>query len=603
MMWLDVAYLAIGLPLCLVTPGLCVASRLRGGACEKLAVSVAASMAMIYLVSFGEFSARGSVRFAPFVTLGMALAALAMNHRQVARLAGSRRARRMLAGWGLCLAWVAIGAAVVRYFSGGTWLGDWLEHHQRVRTLLGDRELGALFLGQYSFTARPPLANVVVAHFLAMIGHDFARFQLVSMVVNSLAALPLGVVAAAIAPRGWRDPLWLAVAAALNPMFHENVLYTWTRGLTAFFVILAVWLYLSAWRRGSMPRMVVAFATLAFGCLAHYSAAPFAVALAAHYLLWLVWRRCAAARELALVAATSGAILATWLGWGAWRFGARETFLSNTTVTDSADLSLADNALKMAMNLVDTVVPHVVRLPPGSLASVIETPTPASAWRENLFALYQTNLPLAFGSAGCVLIVALVWNAWRPRALRSAAPATRARYGWSPRAAVCFWPLFSLSTIVLGVAAHGGRDYFGLAHICLLPLVLLGVTWMAAVVPTWRWPWRVALCVGWQVDFLLGVALQLWHQASSLAFRAVGDAHETKVLSGEAISREAARNALVKHTQGLDFIGDHLADYAPLVWMLLLTAGEMMIVCAAARLFLRRGRSHTAAGSGRGRRA
>ena len=62
--------------------------------------------------------------------------------------------------------------------------------------------------------------------------------------------------------------------------------------------------------------------------------------------------------------------------------------------------------------------------------------------------------------------------------------------------------------ILLSLAAYGDRDHYGIAHICLQSLVLLGLAFLAS-----RWDrlgggWRTVLVLGWAADFCLGIALQ-----------------------------------------------------------------------------------------------
>jgi hypothetical protein len=72
-----------------------------------------------------------------------------------------------------------------------------------------------------------------------------------------------------------------------------------------------------------------------------------------------------------------------------------------------------------------------------------------------------------------------------------------------------FWVAAVLGIVVLSFASYGDRDHYGIGHICLQSLVLLGVAFLAS-----RWrnlgpAWRRLLWIGWGVDFLLGVVLQL----------------------------------------------------------------------------------------------
>jgi hypothetical protein len=70
--------------------------------------------------------------------------------------------------------------------------------------------------------------------------------------------------------------------------------------------------------------------------------------------------------------------------------------------------------------------------------------------------------------------------------------------------------------IGLGVAAHGARDVWGLTHICLQALVLLGLALLAA-----RWRllgrgWQRALIAGATLDLAAGIALHFAVQHHTL---------------------------------------------------------------------------------------
>jgi hypothetical protein len=71
-----------------------------------------------------------------------------------------------------------------------------------------------------------------------------------------------------------------------------------------------------------------------------------------------------------------------------------------------------------------------------------------------------------------------------------------------------FWVICLSGIIFLSLAAYGDRDHYGIAHICLQSVVLLGLAFLAS---RWRrlggW-WRIALAIGWTADLALGIALQ-----------------------------------------------------------------------------------------------
>jgi len=180
-------------------------------------------------------------------------------------------------------------------------------------------------------------------------------------------------------------------------------------------------------------------------------------------------------------------VLATWFAWSLRTFGTGGTLLSNTSVT-ALDSSPAAQLWRIVLNLRDTLVPHFLRPLDTSL---IAQRSPWGWWHDWFFQAYQLNLPLAFGSVAWFVILRECW-----RAGQTTTPVARR-----------FWAGFVVIVVLLGVATHGARDTWGLAHICLQPLVLLGLAFLAA-----RWTdlergWRLVLVAGATIDFVLGIAL------------------------------------------------------------------------------------------------
>jgi hypothetical protein len=181
-------------------------------------------------------------------------------------------------------------------------------------------------------------------------------------------------------------------------------------------------------------------------------------------------------------------VLAPWFAWSVAEYGWSGTFLSNSSVTTLGKWQ-GNHLVKIALNLRDTLVPPQVR---GFEGTLFRQSSPWGSLRDQCFLLYQLNLPVALG---CVGWVAVVREAWRES--RSAARADR-----------LFWAL-ALAGFVLGsIAVYGDREHYGITHICLQSVVLLGLAFLAS-----RWGrlgrgWRRALVLGWIVDFCLGIALQ-----------------------------------------------------------------------------------------------
>jgi hypothetical protein len=117
--------------------------------------------------------------------------------------------------------------------------------------------------------------------------------------------------------------------------------------------------------------------------------------------------------------------------------------------------------------------------------------------------------------------------------------------------------------IVLGTAVHGHIDYWGVAHICLQPLVLLGLAVAAARLPDLlRGPaarvLAALLALAAVADFVLGIALHYAGTALQLN-RAPG---ENILVYAKSLNVGAQHNLWQKVRLGQDWV----ADAFPLPW-------------------------------------
>jgi len=547
-MWGRFIFLLLLLAVCSVGPGFFLARKLPWSPPEKLCAALGLSLLVLYLSSFVIFALH-LPQSAYFGVSALCLALLALSFRDLTGLFGHRRVRRQIAAFAFLFLWAIGLLSLVRHYSGGLWAGDWIEHYERTLFFLDHQPKDTVFIGAYLLPARPPLMNLVAAHFLAQVGRQYDLYQVVFLFLNLLIVFPCFLIAGAMAPRGGGRLTLVAGALAASPMLLQNVTWTWTKLAAGFYVILAIWLYLRGWRKQDPLRMTLAFVTLSAGLLVHYSVGPYALFLALHYLIVAFRTRTARWRELAGISLFSVGLLATWLAWSTAVYGPRATFGSNTTVTDASKVSASANLVRAGTNLVNTIIPHPFR--PEGRRSFEAWFTQRSSFgylRDYTFLIYQVNLIFALGSVGGLLALYRLYLNYR-------SPSVASRRDRN------FWSLFVLILSIVGIAAVSEKNEWGLAHICLQPLVLMGVVLVAATLPTLPPSLRVLALTGYVVDFALGILLHF--NAENRIFQLVpGPGGEKMVLNTAGLSSQSAVNWGAKEIRGWVFWGDHFVGLA-----------------------------------------
>ena len=523
--------------------GLPLVARLPFAADERLTLGALAGCVAVYLAA-GAVYCSGLPAAAYWALPVAAVGALAWRWAAIRTLVGDAPARRLLVLWlilaGWCLGWLTL----VRSYSGGEWVGDWIEHYQRARFFLERQPLDTVFLRVYPLPARPPLANLVGTALLGLTETSFAQYQICSTLLATLAFFPAALLARRFA-RGADPAAALLVLLMLSPLFVQNATFAWTKLPAAAFTLAGLYFFLRAGRVADDPGLRCAALCFAAAVLTHYSAAPYVLVLGA---AWFAsrrseWREAGFWRETLRLGGLGGALLATWFGWSLLRYGPGPTFLSNSTVTGSAGLTLAQQFALRATNLFNTLVPHPLR--PAQYAFVQQASS-LSWWRDYFFNLYQTNLPLALGSGGLVALAVLGW---------------RRRRELTP-----FWVWTIGASILLSIGVASWPDRWGATHIGLQPLVLLGLAWLAARLPALGRAGRGVLATGLTLDFSLGIAGHFWVQ--HLAFPAdLFTQHRDQMLL-YLHGYTTWNNFLSKCALHLTFVGDLGVPVLPLVALL-----------------------------------
>jgi len=470
-------------------PGFFFIRRLRWTPLEKLCGSVALSLLLLYLATWASYIFGPQDQRPVYRGILVAAAILgALSWRDATALFRTFRVRQAALAFAALLAFTFALLAMIRVYSGAWWSGDWYEHFQRALFFLDRLPANAKINVLYVIPARPPMQNVLAALFLGAVSDRFELFQAIFAFQNVLLLLPCVLLAPSLGFTRRRRILPVLFLLAANPAVMENITYTWTKSLAAFYVIVAIWFYLAGWRKNDPVRTAAAFLALAAGTLVHYSAGPYLVFMGLHYAVRFLRSRPMRWRELGLAAAPAVLVLATWFGWSFHVYGAKTTLSSNTSVT-SAESDANQNLKKIGANLVDTIVPVWMR----DGAPDWKQPNPGGALRDEAFVFYQLNLIFAMGVLGGPLVL---WLTWR-QLVRGGGGGER-----------LFWRLLVPFCIVLGVAVVGERDPLGVPHLTLLAIEAIGITLLAAAFPTFKRPLRAVVIAACCVDFALGVYWQ-----------------------------------------------------------------------------------------------
>lgn len=519
-------------------PGLLIIRYLDWNPADKFAGTIGISLVFNYLAIFAIYISHTQYPAHHILVVFNSLVFLS-HWRLFKSLIQDAYVSRMLSGYAIILVWLFLCNGLIHSFSGGMWRGDWYEHYHRSLFFLNNLPLDTLFLEIYTLPSRPPLMNLLASHYMAILGSDFSIFQLTFSMLNALSIFAVFLLANRLSRGSLAVTLPVIVLLMFSPLYIQNTTYTWTKQLTVFFVLYGTYLYITSLHSSNRTVLTMAWVMLAGGILTHYSAIPYALFILLHYVVYVFYKNRGMVLDFFRNMLAAGMILLTWFGWSAINYGADVTVLSNTAVTDVHGLSLYDNLLKVLYNIYFSIVPHFLS---GTGNLVFRLQDFPGYPRDFTFLLYQTNLLFAFGSMGLVTIIYIL---------------TRIS-GVSLNKAALFWIFFTGFNLVLGIAVHGTLDPYGVIHICLQPVILLGLAFIA--VHYYKLPRlaRLLLLFGLALDFLLGIVLHLYVQGIDLAGS-----------TGTRLGTTFHHNLKMKSDTGVVFISDQLASYQGLLWFAL----------------------------------
>ncbi len=437
--------LLILLPLCGFMPGFVLVRRFRWTHLEKICSSIALSLIIIYLTAGIVYTLNIDWRWC-WACTGLWCALAAFYGRDLQRFVKKRCVRDPWLAFGIMFGCGMLFLSLIQHYSGGSWGLDWLEHFYRTIFFLRHLPFDTQFIGIYSLPARPPMSHLITAYVLAQSGGGFDHFQIVFLFLNALIFFPCLLLAEWISPFAGRRTWLLVIFLMTCPMVIQNITYPWNKLSAAFFVLCSIAFYLRGWKRNDAGRLVFSAVSMAAAILTHYSAGPYAVFLAGHYLLVVPKKKSAVFWG---VSAATG-LMATWFVWSMKTYGVVDTFMTNTTATEGGKLTLTENALTALNNIYCTVVPHLFRITNEQFGVLFGQPNRYGYLRDYFFNLFQPNLPLSLGLLGWVVVLLLTYK----KLLETEASIRR------------FWIGFIIVLMILGVAVIGTLDQYGVgAHL------------------------------------------------------------------------------------------------------------------------------------------
>ena len=286
---------------------------------------------------------------------------------------------------------LAVSQTLIPYYAGGYWYFDWFEHYQRSLFFLDHLPLDFRF-GPYLLTARPPFFNLVASFFMEFTGRNFYHYQLIATLLNALVILPVYLISRDhLKLNRYKYLLSIVFSIVLfNPAIFQQTTFTWTKSLSAFFVILGFYFYLDHRKEQRFLSLFLSFIFLAQAHLVHYSAVGYIIPIIFAALISSVAQFKKFFVRYVICCFVFLLILSSWYGFALKNYGVYNTFAGNTSYEWTKNLSLKDRINKDSLNFIYTFFPLIP-------ASYLQSIRPQSSMLVKLYDLavyfYYGNLP------------------------------------------------------------------------------------------------------------------------------------------------------------------------------------------------------------------
>lgn len=391
-------YLALGLFLTSYLPGRALLSFVKWHSDEKFAGSFGVSFFLFYLIGFsGYIFKQQAFQFNVVFLIPIILISIIIL---LIKSAVTRQELFQLGAFFCCFIIVVFFQTFLPIYSGGLWSFDWWEHYQRSIFYLDKLPLSTHF-GPYLLTARPPVFNVVSFFFQSFIGRDFWQFQIISTLLNVTLLLPCYLLVKQFSQK--KSAFLFAFVTLfflLNPSFIIETTFTWSKAITASYVLLGLYCYLRFFITTTASYLFFTALFLGIGQLTHYSATPYIIIIFSHLLFKTVTTISVPWKKLGIFTGIFFLTICSWYLWAIANFGLHETFFGNTTFQQN--YSTVQQLLYKEINMTSkTLLPL---LSPGYMHYIN---TQSSLWvkiYDGTFAIYATTVPGQITMALCFVL-------------------------------------------------------------------------------------------------------------------------------------------------------------------------------------------------------
>lgn len=368
-------------------PGRTLITRMHLDRDEKFVISFGVSIFIYYLLAFSFYILKLNA-ILPFAFYAIMVSCIFILIRSLFKNKDEyQKEFLMLIFLFIALLLLVAYQTLLPFYSGGGLIWDWFEHYQRTLFFLKSWPAYTIF-GRFILPARPPLFNLSASVFLNLLGDSYYNYQIVSTLFNllPLSACFLFIKKYSVIKIKSLFPIVIAFFL-LNPTFIYHATYPWTKFLTSYFILLALYFFF----KGNKNNYLYSFFFGAISIITHYSAIPFISVIFLFFFVKSILHFKIYYKYFIISTVILVTICSTWFIWSFNIYGLKNTLLSNSSYNWQESLSLRqiiDNKLSNMKYLFS------FNLEPN-YAFNISLEKPLLRLYDNLFSLYIQNIVAA----------------------------------------------------------------------------------------------------------------------------------------------------------------------------------------------------------------